>query len=360
MKNTTHTLILFLILLLLYGCSLHYGYKYPNGKIPETPVNLSSVNSIFDDINMAAPELMENTLLMFSSNRGNEGGTFNIISHPLTFIWNKSEGNFYVTDDNNERFGYMDHLLEITRTPGNEYGPLSFIQTSYSNQTYFYKQYLFYSCDTSGTNNIYWLSYNFNSNDNFNDQFRIDSVAGPFETPFLNSSQIDEMYLTIKMSPWKYDYLNKPADNLYEKIIYCENSIGNYDLFSIDIPQNTPIDTFLFKGKPVNKIKLANLNSTYNDRCPYVCGDFMVFSSDRPGGLGGYDFYWSIYENGSWSDPVNFGAPVNSEYNEYRAIAEYAFEFDNQLLIFSSDRPGGKGGYDLYYVGIDVMPDLVY
>jgi hypothetical protein len=86
----------------------------------------------------------------------------------------------------------------------------------------------------------------------------------------------------------------------------------------------------------------------------------MVFSSDKPGGLGGYDFYWSVYDNGCWSNPVNFGAPVNSAYNEYRAIASYAFEFDNELLIFSSDRPCGKGGYDLYYAGIDVMPNLVY
>lgn len=168
------------------------------------------------------------------------------------------------------------------------------------------------------------------------------------------------MYFTLKMSPWKYSYISKPTDNVFEKIIYCENSGGNFDLASIDIPENSSLDNFLFKGKNVTTTKIDNLNSNYNDCCPYVCGNFMVFSSDRPGGLGGYDFYWSTYTNGKWSNPVNFGAPVNSEYNEYRAIAEYAFEFDNQLLIFSSDRPGGKGGYDLYYAGIDVMPELVY
>jgi hypothetical protein len=297
---------------------------------------------------------------MFSSNRGSKGGQFDIISHPVSFVWNKTEGNFYVTDDDPGRFQYLDRLLELTRTPGNEYGPFSFIQTNYSNNTYWYKQYLFYSCDTSGTNNVYWMSYKFNSTTDFNSQFRKDSVFGPVEIPFLSSSHFDEMYLTLKMSPWIHDYLYEPTDNAVEKIVYCDNSSGNFDLYSIDIPQNIPLDSFLLNGKNVVKTKLENLNSEYNDRCPFICGNFMVFSSDRPGGLGGYDFYWSVYENGNWSDPVNFGAPVNSASNEYRAIASYAFEFDNQLLIFSSDRPGGQGGYDLYYAGIDVMPKVVY
>jgi hypothetical protein len=358
MRKNRFILLLLSTIFLLYGCPIHYGYKYPNGKIPEIPVNLNSVNSPFDDINMTAPVLVENTLLMFSSNRGSEGGQFDIISHPLSFIWNKTEGNFSVNEDDPERFKYLDRLLETTRSTGNEYGPLSFIQTNYSNNKYTYKQYLFYSCDTSGTNNIYWMSYTFNSSDDFNDQFNKDSISGPFAISFLNDPRFDEMYFTLKMSPWKYDYISKPTDNVFEKIIYCENSEGNFDLASIDIPENIPLDTFLMNGKNVTKIKLDNLNSAYNDRCPYVCGNFMVFSSDRPGGLGGYDFYWSVYDEGRWSDPVNFGAPVNTEYNEYRAIAENAFEFDNQLLIFSSDRPGGKGGYDLYYAGIDVMPEV--
>jgi hypothetical protein len=31
------------------------------------------------------------------------------------------------------------------------------------------------------------------------------------------------------------------------------------------------------------------------------------------------------------------------------------YEYQNDLMLFSSDRPGGKGGYDLYYVGIAGM-----
>jgi len=33
----------------------------------------------------------------------------------------------------------------------------------------------------------------------------------------------------------------------------------------------------------------------------------MVFASDRAGGFGGFDLYYSRLQNGKWSAPVNFG-----------------------------------------------------
>jgi hypothetical protein len=347
-----------LFVICFYGCPFHYGYDHPNGKIPETPVNITNANSEFDDINMTSPELNEETLLIFSTNRKSSGGNFDLISHPISFHWDKREGNFYTTDDTLPEFAYLDQFIGLANTTGNEYGPFSFFQNIYGNNQYSERQYLFYSSDISGTNNINWMSYKFNNMRSYSSQFVPDSVSGPFEIPFLNNKGFDEMYFTLKMSPWINGYNSFPTDNVIESIIYCDNSLGDFNLYSIDIPSNIPFYSFIKKEDGVSKVELTTLNSESNDRCPYVCGDFMVFSSDRPGGLGGYDLYWSIYENGQWKTPVNFGAPVNSSSNEFRAIVNYAFEFDNQLLIFSSDRLGGKGGYDLYYVGIDVMPDV--
>ena len=96
-----------------------------------------------------------------------------------------------------------------------------------------------------------------------------------------------------------------------------------------------------------------------NDECPFVNGRLMVFTSDRAGGFGGYDLYYSIYENGIWSAPVNFGEKINSEFNEFRPITVLAWGFNLDLMFFSSDRPGGKGGYDLYYVGIPKMIEKI-
>lgn len=80
-------------------------------------------------------------------------------------------------------------------------------------------------------------------------------------------------------------------------------------------------------------------------------GNMMVFTSDRSGGFGGFDLYYSIFSNGQWGMPINFGNKVNSPYDEYRPIITAVYGFDNNFMIFSSNRPGGKGSFDLYYVG---------
>jgi hypothetical protein len=95
------------------------------------------------------------------------------------------------------------------------------------------------------------------------------------------------------------------------------------------------------------------VNSSNDDKCPCVNGKLLVFVSDRPGGLGGFDLYYSQYIKGEWSEPMNFGDEINTEYDEYRPLTQYRRGYDNTLMIFSSNRPGGKGGFDLYYVGID-------
>jgi hypothetical protein len=79
----------------------------------------------------------------------------------------------------------------------------------------------------------------------------------------------------------------------------------------------------------------------------------MVFVSNRPGGLGGYDLWYSKLINNSWSKPINFGSPINTKYDEYRPIIVKYKDIRNDLMIFSSNRPGGFGGFDLYYIGID-------
>ncbi|MFO8060166.1 MAG: hypothetical protein R6U70_05885 [Bacillota bacterium] len=44
----------------------------------------------------------------------------------------------------------------------------------------------------------------------------------------------------------------------------------------------------------------------------HLHGDHLYFHSDRPGGKGGYDIWVTARENGTWSDPVNI-EPVNTE-----------------------------------------------
>ena len=80
----------------------------------------------------------------------------------------------------------------------------------------------------------------------------------------------------------------------------------------------------------------------------------MVFTSNRSGGLGGYDLYYSILKGGKWSSPVNFGPRINTASDEFRPVLGYDPDFTNKFLMFSSNRPGGKGGFDLYFTGVDI------
>ncbi|MCW3103815.1 MAG: hypothetical protein JWO09_2255 [Bacteroidetes bacterium] len=72
-------------------------------------------------------------------------------------------------------------------------------------------------------------------------------------------------------------------------------------------------------------------------------GDAIIFASDQPGGFGGMDLYISERVNNEWSTPRNLGNKINSASNEL-----FPFVCKNGELYFSSDRPGGAGGLDVY------------
>ena len=63
-----------------------------------------------------------------------------------------------------------------------------------------------------------------------------------------------------------------------------------------------------------------------------------------PGSMGKYDIYMCEKIDGKWSAPVNLGDSVNS------ADAEiHPFLHSSGRLYFASDRPGGMGGLDIWY-----------
>ena len=63
---------------------------------------------------------------------------------------------------------------------------------------------------------------------------------------------------------------------------------------------------------------LPRVNSPEQDAFPTLApaGDALVFASDRPGGLGGWDLYVTWREDDAWSRPHNLGAPINSASDE--------------------------------------------
>jgi TolB protein len=89
-------------------------------------------------------------------------------------------------------------------------------------------------------------------------------------------------------------------------------------------------------------------NSSGRDFDPAFSSDgrFVFFCSDRPGSLGGDDIYQVSVTSSGFGEAVNLGPSVNGAGNEFAPMLSP----DRTRLLFSSDRPGGKGGHDLFTV----------
>lgn len=74
-------------------------------------------------------------------------------------------------------------------------------------------------------------------------------------------------------------------------------------------------------------------------------GEWMLFTGRfNVGGYGNFDLYISYYTPQGWSEPQNLGTAINTEYWE----SSPSLSPDKRALYFSSNRPGGYGGSDLY------------
>lgn len=100
----------------------------------------------------------------------------------------------------------------------------------------------------------------------------------------------------------------------------------------------------LSKGRIDNIRPLPFINGEYSFTHPALSkdGKMLVFSSDMPGGKGGMDLWYSVFENGQWSQPVNLGDSVNTQGDE---VFPYLFE---NFLYFSSNGWPGAGGLDIF------------
>ncbi len=73
----------------------------------------------------------------------------------------------------------------------------------------------------------------------------------------------------------------------------------------------------------------------------------MYFVSDMPGGVGGKDIYYSVWENDKWGKPVNCGPTINTPDNEM-----FPYISTDSVLYFSSDGHVGLGGLDLFSINL--------
>ena len=320
-----------LVSTLIIGCILSilaYCKKDPTTKpinllttFPTTPTNMgATINSIYDDYNSTAPPSTGVWLrpFLFSSNRNSSGGNFDIIYKQLSVYSIGSIGTPTLTVTGTDVSDNISSALATINTDSNQLGPYFIGGTNT----------LLYATNDAGNLNIKYLNI-------------VSTPLPPQAISFLNSTKDDA-----------YPSISKTNSCIY----FCSNRGVDFDIYKTFLNTSNSLLQNLADTTSKAIIKETVLSSSgYDDKCPYVVGNTMVFTSNRPGGYGGFDLYYSIYNNGVWSAPINFGSSINTSADEYRPIVMQVNGFTNNFMVFSSNRVGGIGGFDLYYVGINNM-----
>ncbi len=103
-------------------------------------------------------------------------------------------------------------------------------------------------------------------------------------------------------------------------------------------------------------VLVSELSSPYFDGRMTVRYDGLeiIFASDRPGGLGGRDLWFSTRQStaDAWSKPANLGPVVNSSSLELGQ----SLSADGKTLFFGSNRMGGFGGFDIWMTTRSQLP----
>jgi hypothetical protein len=325
-SNTTLILLMLLSSTFLTKCNnKEDSYNYPFGVFPDTVINIVGLNTAFDDYNSTTSAISGLLPLIFSSNRRSSGGQFDLEQGILKFTFDKNDGHF---DLNSEMLidPFLTQLISKSETPLNDFGPYR-TYSSYDGMEYF----VLASENADGNLDLKYCT-------NIPPYGTIaPEIYGPYPVKLLNTD-FDDAYLTFDLN----------LDTAY----FISNPEGHFDIYSKSRPAGKDIGAWFNSDFSASE-KVNSLNSSSDDKCPMVYNKLMVFTSNRPGGYGGFDLYYSNFSAGNWGAPVNFGPRINSSSDEYRPLIGYHSDFSNIYMIFSSNRPGGNGGFDLYFTGLD-------
>ncbi len=178
-----------------------------------------------------------------------------------------------------------------------------------------------------------------------------DSASYKFREPLKNKlpEDIYVSYLDFDstwMSPTKLEFCDPEqyeatiAVSSDERKIYVYQDItGGGDIYYSDFSSNKFGELEMFRGKKVN-------TKYWETHCTVTPdGLNMYFTSDRPGGFGGRDIYRVVkMSDGTWSEPQNLGPTINTPFDEESPF----IAIDNKTLYFSSNGDKSMGGFDVF------------
>jgi len=175
------------------------------------------------------------------------------------------------------------------------------------------------------------------------------------DTLFIDGLYYEDIYMSTKdvkgnwSTPKNITTINSP----YNEATIGLSVDGQQVLITSDRLKEGNGDIYLSKlngeqwGAPERFPSPINTKYWEPDACFNVDGSVMYFVSDRPGGYGGCDIYYvKRLPNGDWSLPENLGPKVNTPYND-RAPFMHP---DGVTLFFSSEGHSNMGGFDIFQV----------
>ena len=129
-----------------------------------------------------------------------------------------------------------------------------------------------------------------------------------------------------------------------QRVYFASNREGGYGGF--DIYYTDRIDD----GWSSPKNAGPKVNSTGDEISPSVDNDKLFFASNKHAGFGGYDVF--SFNQSKNVGPVNLGEGVNSTWDDYALITKN----EGQSGYFTSNRSGGAGGEDIYKFNRTIRP----
>lgn len=153
---------------------------------------------------------------------------------------------------------------------------------------------------------------------------------------------------------------NKPDDNEGGCSISIDNKRLYFAMMKEEGGMQPNCDIYMSESSDgewgdIKKISPAVNDPKYWDSQPSIASDgvTLYFASDRPGGYGGIDLYYTVRnpKTGTWSAPVNLGPTINTAGDEKTPF----IHSDSETLYFSSGPNRKTGGGHYGFGGSDIF-----
>lgn len=149
-----------------------------------------------------------------------------------------------------------------------------------------------------------------------------------------NNWQIARLLDELGTNYFNFHPTISPSGNI---LVYCSANPTNPDDSDLMIAYRDERNNWS------SSVPLNVLNSNMSEISPFFASDdTLYFASNGLDGRGGFDVFYSVFENGSWQKPIPVQG-INTEYDE----SDFS-KITHDLFFFVSNRSGGKGGLDIW------------